>query len=224
MNNKILIIEDEPEIAQLLKDYLTQSGFEAFIYSTGSGAIEMVEKIAPDAVILDVMLPVIDGLEICKQVRKTSNLPIIMLTAKVEEIDRLIGLELGADDYICKPFSPREVVARLKAVLRRTNPEVSSTNIKLGTILIYPDLFKVTANGEEVVLTKSEFMLLLNMAKHPGRVFSRSDLISSVHGYEFDGYERTVDSHVKNLRKKLAEYTNENIIQTIYGIGYKIEQ
>jgi two-component system response regulator BaeR len=141
----------------------------------------------------------------------------------VEEIDRLIGLELGADDYICKPFSPREVVARLKAVLRRTSPEKPVQSISIGSLTIYPDLFKVSAEGQDIVLTRSEFMLLLTMVKHPGVVFSRSDLISSVHGYEFEGYERTVDSHIKNLRKKLAEFVQDNIIHTIYGVGYKIE-
>jgi len=223
MNKRILIIEDEEQIALLLKDYLAQAGFEAHVYGSGKGALEMVDKIAPDAVILDVMLPEVDGLEICKGIRKKSSLPIIMLTAKVEEIDRLIGLELGADDYICKPFSPREVVARIKAVLRRTSPELPVQTISLGQITIYPDLFKVSAGGKDVVLTRSEFMLLHTMAKHPGVVFSRSDLISCVHGYEFEGYERTIDSHIKNLRKKLAEQLSENIVHTIYGVGYKIE-
>ncbi|PLX68597.1 MAG: two-component system response regulator BaeR [Denitrovibrio sp.] len=223
MNKKILIIEDEEEIALLLKDYLTESSFDAMVHHTGSDAVAMIDKHTPDAVLLDVMLPVVNGLEICKQVRKKSSVPIIMLTAKVEEIDRLIGLELGADDYICKPFSPREVVARVKAVLRRFNPETPVKTVTVDCITICPELYKVTAKGEDIVLTRSEFMLLLNMAKSPGRVFSRSDLISSVHGYEFEGYERTVDSHIKNLRKKIAPYVGENLIQTIYGVGYKIE-
>ncbi|ADD68805.1 two component transcriptional regulator, winged helix family [Denitrovibrio acetiphilus DSM 12809] len=223
MNKRILIIEDEEQIALLLKDYLSQAGFEAHMHGTGKGALETVEKISPDAVILDIMLPEVDGLDICRGIRKKSALPIIMLTAKVEEIDRLIGLELGADDYICKPFSPREVVARLKAVLRRTSPEKPVQSISIGSLTIYPELYKVSAGGEDIVLTRSEFMLLLTMAKHPGVVYSRSDLISSVHGYEFEGYERTVDSHIKNLRKKLSEFVNDNIIHTIYGVGYKIE-
>lgn len=223
MNKKILIIEDEEQIALLLKDYLSQSGYEAHVHHSGEGAVSKVEELDPDAVILDIMLPEMDGLEICRQLRKRSNLPIIMLTAKVEEIDRLIGLELGADDYICKPFSPREVVARLKAVLRRTNSETPVKTIKLGRLTIYPELFKVTSDDKEIVLTRSEFMLLLTLAKHPGRVFSRSDLISSVHGYEFEGYERTVDSHIKNLRKKLSEDSNDSLIHTIYGVGYKME-
>lgn len=223
MNKKILIIEDEEQIALLLKDYLAQSGFDAYVHHSGAGAMEKVESIEPDAVILDIMLPETDGLEICRQIRKKSNLPVIMLTAKVEEVDRLIGLELGADDYICKPFSPREVVARIKAVLRRTNSENPVKTIKIGRITIYPELFKVTADDNEIVLTRSEFMLLLTLAKHPGRVFSRADLISSVHGYEFEGYERTVDSHIKNLRKKIAEFAGDSLIHTIYGVGYKIE-
>lgn len=223
MNKKVLIIEDEEQIALLLKDYLAQAGFDAYMHNTGEGAVEKAEKIEPDAVILDIMLPGVDGLEICRRLRKKSDLPILMLTAKVEEVDRLVGLELGADDYICKPFSPREVVARLKAVLRRTSQDQQVSNIKIGGITIFPDLFKVSADGEDITLTRSEFMLLLTMAKFPGRVFSRSDLISNVHGYEFEGYERTVDSHIKNLRKKLSEHTGENIIHTIYGVGYKIE-
>lgn len=223
MNKKVLIIEDEEQIALLLKDYLSQSGFEAHVHSTGAGAVKKTEDVEPDAVLLDLMLPEVDGLEICREIRKRSNMPVIMLTAKVEEIDRLIGLELGADDYICKPFSPREVVARLKAVLRRSTVEAPTKTIKIGRLSIFPELFKVSADGTDVVLTRSEFMLLLTLAKHPGRVFSRADLISSVHGYEFEGYERTVDSHIKNLRKKLAEFTGDSLIHTIYGVGYKIE-
>lgn len=223
MNKKILIIEDEVQIADLLKDYIEQAGYAAFTLNTGAGAIDTITKLSPDAVILDLMLPVMDGIEICKEIRKTSNTPVIMLTAKVEEIDRLIGLEVGADDYICKPFSFREVVARLKAVLRRSDPEKMDDNIKIGDINILPALYKVTVGDKEVVLTRSEFMLLLTMAKHPGVVFSRADLISNVHGYEFEGYDRTVDSHIKNLRKKLAEHSETEIVHTIYGVGYKVE-
>jgi len=223
MNKRILIIEDEEQIALLLQDYLNDSGFSAHVHPTGAGAVAAADQFAPDLIILDIMLPEVDGFEICKEIRKRSNTPVMMLTAKVEEVDRLIGLELGADDYICKPFSPREVVARIKAILRRTSPEKQNDHINIGKITIFPDLYKVTAEGGEIILTRSEFMLLPTMAKHPGVVFSRGDLISSVHGYEFEGYERTVDSHIKNLRKKLKESTGENLIQTIYGVGYKVE-
>lgn len=223
MNKKILIIEDEKQIGYLLKDYFDQSGFETHTLQSGGKAVDTIKKIVPDAVILDLMLPDIDGLEICRQVRKFSNVPILMVTAKVEEIDRLIGLEIGADDYICKPFSPREVVARVKAVLRRLAPESAEDILTAGPVVIQPDKYLATLDGIDLSLTRSEFELLYIMAKHPGRVFSRSDLISGVHGYEFEGYERTIDSHVKNLRKKMASVHNTDLIQTVYGVGYKFE-
>lgn len=223
MNKKILIVEDEKQIGELLKDYFEQAGFETSNLLSGAKAVETIKKIVPDAVILDLMLPDTDGLEICRQVRKFSNVPILMVTAKVEEIDRLIGLEIGADDYICKPFSPREVVARVKAVLRRMAPEEAEDVLTAGPVVIQPDKYLATLDGIDLSLTRSEFELLFMMAKHPGRVFSRSDLISGVHGYEFEGYERTIDSHVKNLRKKMASVHNTDLIQTVYGVGYKFE-
>lgn len=223
MNKKILIIEDEQQIASLLKDYFEQSGFEAHFLLTGAKAADTIKKMVPDAVILDLMLPDTDGLEICRQVRKFSSVPILMVTAKVEEIDRLIGLEMGADDYICKPFSPREVVARVKAVLRRLSPENNDDVLTAGPVVIYPDKYLAVLDGKDLSLTRSEFELLHMMAKHPGRVFSRSDLISGVHGYEFEGYERTIDSHVKNLRKKMTAALDYDLIQTVYGVGYKFE-
>ncbi len=223
MNKKILIIEDEQQIGALLKDYFEQSGFETHTMQTGAKAVETIKKLVPDAVILDLMLPDTDGLEICRQVRRFSNLPILMVTAKVEEVDRLIGLEMGADDYICKPFSPREVVARVKAVLRRLTPDVNEGILTAGPIVIHPEKYLAVLKGTDLTLTRSEFELLYIMAKHPGRVFSRSDLISGVHGYEFEGYERTIDSHVKNLRKKMAAVLDYDLIQTVYGVGYKFE-
>ncbi|WP_415238684.1 response regulator [Seleniivibrio woodruffii] len=224
MNRKILVIEDETQISSILKDYLQQSGFEVFTLDTGAGAVDTIKKMVPDAVILDLMLPDTDGLEICRQVRKFSNVPILIATAKVEEIDRLIGLELGADDYICKPFSPREVVARVKAVLRRLSPETAEDVLTAGPVTIQPSKYQVNVNGNDLTLTRSEFELLYIMAKNPGRVFSRTDLIANVHGYEFEGYERTIDSHVKNLRKKLAGAVDgKELIQTVYGVGYKFD-
>ncbi|WP_303851586.1 response regulator [Seleniivibrio woodruffii] len=224
MNKKVLIIEDETQIASILKDYFQQSGFEVHTLDSGAKAVESIKKLVPDAVILDLMLPDTDGLEICRQVRKFSNVPMLMATAKVEEVDRLIGLELGADDYICKPYSPREVVARVKAVLRRLAPEATEDVLTAGPIVIQPSKYQVTVNGNDLSLTRSEFELLYIMAKQPGRVFSRTDLIANVHGYEFEGYERTIDSHVKNLRKKIAAVlNNKDVIQTVYGVGYKFE-
>lgn len=223
MNKKILIIEDEKQICDILKDYFDQAGFETHALQSGAKAVDSVKKLIPDAIILDIMLPDTDGLEICRQVRKFSNVPILMVTARVEEVDRLIGLELGADDYICKPFSPREVVARVKAVLRRLSPETSDDVLTAGPLVIYPEKYLAALGGVDLNLTRSEFELLQMMARHPGRVFSRSDLISGVHGYEFEGYERTIDSHVKNLRKKMAAVHEKELIQTVYGVGYKFE-
>jgi two-component system response regulator BaeR len=224
MNKKVLIIEDEAQIASILKDYFQQSGFEVHTLDSGAKAVDTIKRLVPDAVILDLMLPDTDGLEICRQVRKFSNVPMLMATAKVEEVDRLIGLELGADDYICKPYSPREVVARVKAVLRRLAPEAMEDVLTAGPIVIQPSKYQVTVNGNDLSLTRSEFELLYIMAKQPGRVFSRTDLIANVHGYEFEGYERTIDSHVKNLRKKIASVlNNKDVIQTVYGVGYKFE-
>ncbi|MGE4266461.1 MAG: response regulator [Deferribacterales bacterium] len=224
MNKKVLIIEDESQIASILQDYFQQSGFEVHTLDSGAKAVDTIKRLVPDAVILDLMLPDTDGLEICRQVRKFSNVPMLIATAKVEEIDRLIGLELGADDYICKPYSPREVVARVKAVLRRLTPEAAEDVLTAGPVVIQPSKYQVTVNGNDLTLTRSEFELLYIMAKQPGRVFSRTDLIANVHGYEFEGYERTIDSHVKNLRKKISAVLNDkDVIQTVYGVGYKFE-
>ncbi|MCD8552420.1 response regulator [Seleniivibrio sp.] len=224
MNKKVLIIEDESQIASILQDYFQQSGFEVHTLDSGAKAVDTIKKLVPDAVVLDLMLPDTDGLEVCRQVRKFSNVPMLMATAKVEEIDRLIGLELGADDYICKPYSPREVVARVKAVLRRLTPETTEEVLTAGPVVIQPSKYQVTVNGNDLTLTRSEFELLYIMAKQPGRVFSRTDLIANVHGYEFEGYERTIDSHVKNLRKKISAVLNDkDVIQTVYGVGYKFE-
>lgn len=223
----ILIIEDEDKIALLVSDYLKREGFETTCHHNGSGALELVRKIQPDLMILDLMLPGMDGLTLCKEIRKTSQMPIIMLTAKIDEIDRLIGLEIGADDYICKPFSPREVVARVKTVLRRSTATADSPGINklvAGNIEMNEESREVTVAGQSVNLTPSEFGLLQVMIHSPGRVFSRSELIDRVQGYHFDGYDRTVDSHVKNLRKKLAEINgNKEVISTIYGVGYKLK-
>ena len=177
----------------------------------------------PDVILLDLMLPGKDGLTICREIRSFSKVPILILTAKVEEIDRLLGLELGADDYISKPFSPREVVARIKAVLRRSNLEPVEKILVAGPITINPDSHKATVGDSDLRLTPNEFELLKVMVSRPGRVFTRSDLVSKVQGYDSDGYNRTIDSHIKNLRKKVNErIPGNNIIQTIYGIGYSV--
>ncbi len=219
----ILVIEDEKKIADILKDYLFKAGFKVTCLSRGDEAIEKINAISPALILLDLMLPGMDGISVCREVRKVSNIPIIMVTAKVEEIDRLIGLEIGADDYICKPFSPREVVARVKAVLRRTRPCEASRRLIAGPIVLDENTHQVTIHGTPLNLTPSEFGLLNVLAAYPGRVFSRSELLDKVQGYQFDGYDRTIDSHIKNLRKKIAGILPEkDIIQTIYGLGYKL--
>ena len=218
----ILVVEDEVKIARIVKDYLENSGYEVVIISHGNDVLPQVQKSMPDLIILDIMLPGKDGMEICREIRKTSNVPIIMLTAKVEEIDRLIGLELGADDYICKPFSPREVVARVKAVLRRAMPEPVSEQLTAGPIVLNQLTHHVSINGNELQLTNSEFELLTVFMEQPERVFSRNDLIAMVQGYDFEGYDRTIDSHIKNLRKKMdQQLPGQKMIQTVYGVGYK---
>jgi two-component system response regulator BaeR len=218
----ILVVEDETKIAELLRDYLNAAGFAVTCLFEGNGVVDAVKYNPPDLILLDVMLPGMDGMEICREIRKYSKVPIIMITARVEEVDRLIGLELGADDYICKPFSPREVVARIKAVLRRVHPEPDGTKMTAGPILLDEETHLVTVDKEELNLTPSEFGILKVMMAHPGRVFTRNELINKVQGYDFDGYDRTIDTHVKNLRKKIASrLPDEEIISTVYGVGYK---
>jgi two-component system response regulator BaeR len=222
VKKQIMVVEDESKIARIVQDYLENAGYKVILLSHGDDAVPQFKKSKPDLIILDIMLPGKDGIEICREIRRTSNVPIIMLTAKVEEVDRLIGLELGADDYICKPFSPREVVARVKAVLRRTHPEPVRESIESGPINLNTVKHQVTISGKELQLTNSEFELLRVFMEQPERVFSRNDLIAMVQGYDFEGYDRTIDSHIKNLRKKMdKEMPSQKLIRTVYGVGYK---
>ena len=219
----ILIIEDEKKIADLLKDYLVMEGFRVTILDRGDGAPKKIQRLSPALVLLDLMLPGMDGISICKAVRRTSSVPLIMITARVEEVDRLIGLELGADDYICKPFSPREVVARVRAVLRRARPAEKGGRLAAGAIVLDEGTREVTVESHPVELTPSEFGLLAVLMASPGRVFSRGELVDRVQGYRFEGYDRTIDSHVKNLRKKIGKrLPGKEVIATIYGVGYKL--
>ncbi len=219
----ILIVEDEQKIAALLKEYLEREGFRVIISRRGDQAVAQVHKVAPDLMLLDLMLPGMDGVSVCREVRKFSNVPIVMVTAKVEEIDRLIGLEVGADDYICKPFSPREVVARVKAVLRRMMPETAEKNVVCGPIAVDATAHQAKVGDRELDLTPSEFRLLQVLISQPGRVFSREELLARVQGYDCEGYDRTIDSHIKNLRKKIAEHlAGKEVISTVYGIGYRL--
>ncbi len=219
----VLVVEDESKIAELLRDYLVTAGFLVTIVDRGDLAIAQVRKNAPALVLLDIMLPGMDGMDVCRQIRKFSTIPIIMLTARVEEIDRIIGLELGADDYVCKPFSPREIVARVKAVLRRSQPQPVEPQLKAGPISMDCAAREVIVRGKPVSLTPNEFSLLKALMARPNRVFTRAELLDLVQGYSFDGYERTIDSHIKNLRKKIAEKLPEQeVISTEYGVGYKL--
>ena len=218
----ILIVEDEPKISQLLVDYLQQTGYEtreSLNYEQICGWVEQEEI---NLILLDWMLPGMSGLEICQQLRTISTVPILMITARVEEIDCLKGLDAGADDYICKPFSPREVVARVKAVLRRTYHE-DHAELTAGPIHLDQTTHQVWVDESEVVLTPNEFGVLKVLLQKPGKVWSRESLLQQVQGYQFNGYDRTIDTHVKNLRKKLATYSLDSSIVTVYGIGYRFQ-
>jgi two-component system response regulator BaeR len=218
----ILIVEDEEKIARLLCDYLKEAGFRTSTQNNGDRVIAQIKKDPSDLILLDIMLPGKNGMELCREIRQFSNIPIIMITARVEEIDRLLGLELGADDYICKPFSPREVVARVKAIFRRLHAEPRTHNLVIGSISLDDKTHQVMIDKEVLNLTPNEFGLLKIMMRQPNRVFSRSELINRVQGYGFEGYDRTIDSHIKNLRKKIAQKLPcQEIITTVYGIGYK---
>ena len=223
----IMVVEDEPKIAQILVDYLQQEGFQVTVVVEGTNAVEIIEEQNPQFLILDLMLPGKDGLTICKEVRQFSNLPIMMLTAKVDEIDRLLGLELGADDYVCKPFSPREVVARIRTILRRVEQPAQQTKkdqIEYRNITIFLDQFKCIAAGRPIELTPVEFRMLQALMSQPGRVFSRDSLMNVSYPDDRIVSDRTIDSHVKNLRKKLSQTIDgEEVIHSIYGVGYKIE-
>ena len=226
MNKKILIVDDEPQIVRVLKGYLETAGFQVVTASGGTEAIAAFRHEAPDLVVLDLMLPEVDGLDVARAIRRQGDVPIIMLTARVEETDRVIGLELGADDYVTKPFSPREVVARVRAVLRRTErTELASRTLKEGDIVLDPDKRQVTVQGRPVELTPTEFDLLAVLMETPGRVFSRMQLLDKVQGYAYEGYERTVDAHVKNLRQKIEEDPRHpRVVLTVYGLGYKFRE
>lgn len=225
---RLMVVDDEAKIRELVRAYLQKEGFSVEEAGNGREALEKIKSGGYDAVILDVMMPGMDGLEVCREVRKTSDVPVIMLTAKGEEIDRVLGLELGADDYMVKPFSPRELVARVKAILRRTRKENSSskpmTVIEAGGLKIDGDTREVTVYGIPVALTPKEYDLLLTLARQPGRVFTRDQLLEQVWGYDFFGEARTVDTHITRLREKIARvYGDEQYIATIWGVGYKFE-
>lgn len=226
MAKKILIIDDEAKIVEICRDYLKAAGFSVITSLEGQGGMEIARREKPDLILLDLMLPGIDGLDVCRELRKESNTPIIMLTARVEETDKLIGLELGADDYITKPFSPREMVARVRTVLRRAQGDVSMDVIRAGNLTLDRNRFMVTIDENEISLTPTEFEILATLASQPGRIFSRSQLLMAVRGVAFESYERAIDSHIRNLRRKLdaADKSNFEWIVTIHGVGYKLNE
>lgn len=223
MREVILVVEDEPKMVKLARDYLERSGFRVVSAGNGRTALAMFRDERPNLVVLDLNLPGMDGLDVCRALRRESDVPIIMLTARVEEMDRLIGLELGADDYITKPFSPRELVARVRAVLRRVKGDVYQPGlVRSGDLEIDLQGHRVSRNGEEISLSRTEFNLLALLAQHPGQAFSRAQLLNRLHGVAYDGYDRSIDAHIKNLRRKLEiDAADPQYIQTVYGVGYR---
>lgn len=220
---RILIIEDEKNLNKILQDYLRHNGFEVVSAFTGKEALFLWQREDPDLILLDLNLPDMDGLDLLREIRKTHQIPVIMVTARADEVDRLVGLELGADDYVSKPFSPREVVTRVKVVLRRVNPPIiQATQLRLGCLLM--DLRSHTASitGRVLELTPAEFQLLAALIAEPERAFTRLELLEATQGRSFEGYERTIDIHIKNIRHKLKELDSDTpYIQTVFGVGYK---
>ncbi|MQG21446.1 MAG: response regulator transcription factor [SAR202 cluster bacterium] len=225
MASTVLIVEDDPHTAKIVELYLNRDGHKVIATGDGTRGLDLARQINPDLIVLDVMLPNMNGIEICRILRLESDVAIVMLTARVEENDRLAGLDIGADDYVTKPFSPKELAARIRAVLRRTKNDAlrnGPDELKYENITINISDHSVEINGDSIQLTPTEFRLLVMFLKNPARVLSREQIISEVFGYDFDGYDRTVDVHVSNLRRKLELHgTLDNILQTAYGVGYK---
>ena len=229
VQSKILVADDDEKIRELLEIYLTKEGFAVEQAADGAEAILKAQQLKPDLIVLDIMMPVLDGMEVCRQVRKFSQVPVIMLTARTEDEDRIMGLELGADDYLAKPFNPRELVARVKAVLRRmahSGEELATRELVLSfaQLTINRQEYAATSSGHTVQLTAKEMDLLWHLASHPGRVFSREQLLESIWGYEYFGDTRTVDTHIKRIRQKLEVKDDSGWdIKTVWGVGYKFE-
>ena len=228
VHSKVLLADDDPNVREIIRLYFTQQQIELLEADDGKAALEIATSHELDCIILDVMMPGLDGFDVCREVRKNSDVPIIMLTAKDEEIDRILGLELGADDYVSKPFSPRELVARMKAIFRRTQGKDSkeqNDGVKIlgfDDLTIYIDRREVIANGEKLNFRPKEFDLLVYLAKSPGYVFSREQLLEQIWGYDFFGDVRTIDVHIKKIRKHLAG-VKKDFIRTMWGVGYKFE-
>ena len=221
----ILVVDDEPEIVRLVRDYLEHSGFTVVTASDGPAALQTARTRRPDLVVLDLGLPGLDGLDVTRELRRSGTMPIVMLTARGDESDKLVGLELGADDYLTKPFSPKELVARVRAVLRRTESAAHHAAVVRvgGDITLDADRMEVTVAGRRVELTSTEFDLLMTMARQPGRVFTRAQLLDAIHGVAVDSYERAVDAHIKNIRRKIEPDPHApRYLTTVFGVGYRI--
>jgi DNA-binding response OmpR family regulator len=219
----VLVVDDEPKIVQLARDYLDHAGFKVASASDGKEALASFRASAPDLIVLDLGLPLIDGLDVARAIRKTSNVPIVMLTGRGDEADRVAGLELGADDYVTKPFSPKELVARVRAVLRRAEVAATPADIvRAGDVTLDIPRMSVRVRTRDVELTPTEFQILATLARTPGRVFTRSQLLDAVHGIAFESYERAIDAHVKNIRRKLEPDPREpRYLLTVHGVGYR---
>jgi two-component system, OmpR family, alkaline phosphatase synthesis response regulator PhoP len=223
MAKTVLVVEDERQIAQIVRDYLQHAGFGVVTAGDGSQALSLARERQPDLVVLDLGLPALDGLEVARRLRRESAVPIIILTARVEEADRLAGLDLGADDYVTKPFSPRELVARVRAVLRRAeSPTKAAEVVRLADVVIDVPKMRVTRAGKPIDLTPTEFLLVAALARQPGRIFTRAQLLDAVRGADVDAFERAIDAHVKNIRRKIEpDPRSPRYVHTVYGIGYK---
>ena len=220
---RVLVVEDEVNIARLVRDYLHQAGYDVLEASDGPGALHLARAEKPDMVVLDLGLPGMDGYDVTRELRARSSVPIIMLTARSDESDRIVGLELGADDYIVKPFSPKELVARIRAVLRRADATLGGGEIvRAGSLTIDIPKMRVSIEGSDIELTASEFGILLTLARQPGRIYTRAQLLDAVHGVSFESYERSVDAHIKNIRRKIEpDPRHPSLVLTVYGVGYK---
>ncbi|GAB6118563.1 response regulator transcription factor [Thermoanaerobacter brockii subsp. lactiethylicus] len=225
MNKKILVVDDEIKILEVVKSYLEHEGFSVITETNGNNVLNTFKKEKPDLVILDLMLPGISGEELCKRIRQFSNVPILMLTAKVQESDKINGFSIGADDYLTKPFSPRELVMRVKAILRRTTDDVPLAEVMSfnnDDLVVDLRAHTVRKKGVVVNLTPNEFKILKILIRNPNRVFTREELIEKVMGFDYEGYDRTIDAHIKNLRQKIEDDTKNPVyIKTVYGVGYK---
>ena len=222
----VMVVDDEPKIVQLARDYLEHAGFTVVVAHDGKAALATARAEKPDLVVLDLGLPELDGLDVARRLRGESNVPIVMLTGRSEESDKLVGLELGADDYVTKPFSPKELVARVRAVLRRTErPRSEAEIVRVGDVTLDVPRMRTTIADRAVDLTPTEFQLVATMAREPGRVFTRAQLLDAVHGVAFESYERAIDAHVKNIRHKLEpEPASPRYVLTVYGVGYRFAE